>query len=71
MDGLACSLHYVDGVLERAVTRGDGFVGEVVTSNVRTIATVPLRLNDDPVFGRGETEVRGEIIMLRADFEPD
>ena len=69
MDGLACSLHYVDGVLERAVTRGDGFVGEVVTSNVRTIATVPLRLNDDPVFGWGETEVRGEIIMLRADFE--
>lgn len=69
MDGLACSLHYVDGVLERAATRGDGFVGEVVTSNVRTIATVPLRLNDDPVFGRGETEVRGEIIMLRTDFE--
>lgn len=69
MDGLACSLHYVDGVLEWAVTRGDGFVGEVVTSNVRTIATVPLRLNDDPVFGRGETEVRGEIIMLRTDFE--
>ena len=69
MDGLACSLHYVDGVLVRAVTRGDGFVGEVVTSNVRTIATVPLRLNGDSLFTRGETEVRGEIIMLRDDFE--
>lgn len=69
MDGLACSLHYQDGLLVRAVTRGDGFVGEVVTSNVRTIATVPLRLNDDPVFGRGETEVRGELIMMRADFD--
>lgn len=69
MDGLACSLHYLDGVLVRAVTRGDGLVGEVVTSNVRTIGTVPLRLNDDEVFSRGETEVRGEIIMLAADFE--
>lgn len=69
MDGLACSLHYVDGVLVRAVTRGDGFVGEVVTSNVRTIPTVPLRLKDDPVFGRGETEVRGELIMMRKDFD--
>lgn len=69
MDGLACSLHYLDGVLVRAVTRGDGLVGEVVTSNVRTIGTVPLRLNDDEVFSHGETEVRGEIIMLTADFE--
>lgn len=69
MDGLACSLHYVDGLLVRAVTRGDGFVGEVITSNARTMATVPLRLNDDPVFAKGETEVRGEIIMLKKDFE--
>lgn len=69
MDGLACSLHYVDGILTMAVTRGNGLVGEVVTSNVRTIATVPLRLRDDAVFSHGETEVRGEIIMLRADFE--
>ena len=69
MDGLACSLHYEDGMLVRAVTRGDGFVGEIVTSNVRTIATVPLRLNDDAVFSHGKTEVRGEIIMMRSDFE--
>ncbi|MDO4271502.1 MAG: NAD-dependent DNA ligase LigA [Candidatus Saccharibacteria bacterium] len=69
MDGLACSLHYVDGILVRAVTRGDGMVGEVVTSNVRTVSTVPLKLNDDPVFSHGETEVRGELIMMRADFD--
>lgn len=69
MDGLACSLHYQDGVLIRAVTRGDGMVGEVVTDNVRVVPTVPLRLHDDPVFTRGETEVRGELIMLRADFD--
>ena len=69
MDGLACSLHYQDGLLIRAVTRGDGMVGEVVTDNVRVVPTVPLRLHDDPVFTRGETEVRGELIMLRADFD--
>lgn len=69
MDGLACSLHYRDGLLIRAVTRGDGMVGEVVTDNVRVVPTVPLRLHDDPVFTEGETEVRGELIMLRADFD--
>ena len=69
MDGLACSLHYQDGLLALAVTRGDGMVGEVVTDNVRVVPTVPLRLHDDPVFTRGETEVRGELIMLRADFD--
>ena len=69
MDGLACSLHYRDGLLALAVTRGDGMVGEVVTDNVRIVPTVPLRLRDDPVFTEGETEVRGELIMLRADFD--
>ena len=69
MDGLACSLHYRDGLLALAVTRGDGMVGEVVTDNVRIVPTVPLRLRDDPVFTMGETEVRGELIMLRADFD--
>ncbi len=44
MDGLACSLHYENGVLVKAVTRGDGLVGEDVTMNVRTIENVPLRL---------------------------
>jgi DNA ligase (NAD+) len=65
-DGVAISLLYEDGVLERAATRGDGEVGENVTQNVRTIKGVPLRLR-----GRapGRLEVRGEIYMNRKDFE--
>ncbi len=75
MDGLACSLIYQDGVLVRAITRGDGFVGEDVTTNVRTIKSVPLKLrhNDESSsaskFLSGRTEIRGEIIMLKKDFE--
>lgn len=72
MDGLACSLVYEDGLLVRAVTRGDGFVGEDVTSNVRTIANVPLRLYRTAGYEQflaGRTEIRGEIIMLKKDFE--
>jgi DNA ligase (NAD+) len=69
MDGLACALHYQDGLLIRAVTRGDGFTGEIVTANVRTIQSVPLKLNDDPIFTKGATEVRGEIIMTKANFK--
>lgn len=67
-DGLACAIHYQDGVLDFAATRGDGFVGEIITANVRTIPTVPLRLKDDAVFSHGHTEVRGEIIMWKDDF---
>jgi len=72
MDGLACALIYEDGILTRAVTRGDSFIGEDVTSNVRTIANVPLRLRSEKgfeTFLRGRTEVRGEIVMLKKDFE--
>ena len=72
MDGLACALIYVDGVLAQAVTRGDSFVGEDVTNNVRTIKNVPLRLHEAPGFEqflRGRTEIRGEIVMLKRDFE--
>lgn len=68
-DGLACALHYENGVLVRAVTRGDGTVGEVVTANVRTIYSVPLRLQGNGPFTKGHTEVRGEIIMRKKDFE--
>ena len=50
MDGLACALMYQDGVLQQAVTRGDSFIGEDVTANVRTIKNVPLRLRDAPGF---------------------
>jgi len=67
-DGLACSLHYEDGQLVRAITRGDGSVGEVVTGNVRTIKTVPLSLEKNHEFSKGFTEVRGEIIMTKDDF---
>lgn len=71
MDGLACALIYEDGVLVRAVTRGDSRVGEDVTTNVRTISNVPLRLRDNQKFAhflRGRTEIRGEIVMLKSDF---
>lgn len=72
MDGLACALIYQDGVLMQAVTRGDSFVGEDVTANVRTIKNVPLRLRRDDSYEyllAGRTEVRGEIVMLKKDFE--
>ncbi|HEY8993017.1 MAG TPA: NAD-dependent DNA ligase LigA [Candidatus Microsaccharimonas sp.] len=72
MDGLACALIYEDGVLIQAVTRGDSFVGEDVTSNVRTISNVPLRLREAKGFEKflvGRTEIRGEIVMLKKDFE--
>ena len=71
MDGLACALIYEDGVLTRAVTRGDGLVGEDVTTNVRTIQNVPLTLRANQRFAhflRGRTEIRGEIVMHKADF---
>lgn len=68
MDGLACALIYEDGVLVQAVTRGDSFVGEDVTANVRTIKSVPLRLRGETNFSIGRTEVRGEIVMLKKEF---
>ena len=67
LDGIAASLLYRNGVLERGATRGDGTTGEDITQNVRTIPSIPLRL-------RGEgypslLEVRGEIYMPRGGFE--
>ncbi|GGB51177.1 NAD-dependent DNA ligase LigA [Shewanella inventionis] len=67
LDGLAVSITYRNGVLERAATRGDGSVGEDITQNVRTIRAIPLKL-------RGEgfpelVEVRGEVFMPKAAFE--
>ncbi|MBY5993947.1 NAD-dependent DNA ligase LigA [Ferrimonas balearica] len=67
LDGIAVSLVYRDGVLERAATRGDGTTGEEITANVRTIKSVPLRLQ-----GSGYPallEVRGEAFMPKAGFE--
>ena len=65
IDGLSCSLEYRDGVLVRASTRGDGNVGEDVTANVKTIRSVPLKLNEAVPF----IEVRGEVYMSHASFE--
>jgi DNA ligase (NAD+) len=66
IDGVSIALTYVDGVLVRGATRGDGSKGEDVTPNVRTIRVVPLQLNT-PV--PGQIEVRGEVYLPRAAFE--
>lgn len=65
-DGLAVSLRYENGALVQAATRGDGTTGEDVTANVRTIRRLPLRLHG---AAPAVLEVRGEVFMLRADFD--
>ncbi|WP_407938297.1 NAD-dependent DNA ligase LigA [Musicola keenii] len=67
LDGLAVSLLYEDGVLVRAATRGDGSTGENITSNIRTIGAIPLRLQGDNIPRR--LEVRGEVFMKHKGFE--
>ncbi len=69
IDGLSVELVYVGGRLERAVTRGDGVRGEVITPNVRTIAPVPLRLREDERAAPEELAVRGEIFMPLEAFD--
>ena len=64
IDGLAISLLYRDGVLERGATRGNGEIGEDVTHNLRTIAQIPLQIDDAPSL----LEVRGEVYMSLPDF---
>lgn len=63
IDGLAVSLQYENGILKRAATRGNGIVGEDITHNVKTIGSIPLRLNKSETI-----EVRGEIYMPLAAF---
>jgi DNA ligase (NAD+) len=71
-DGLSISLQYEDGVLVRGVTRGDGSTGEDVTPNVKTIRSVPLRI-DTALIKKAKLkptfEVRGEVLMTRKAFE--
>jgi len=70
LDGLAISLLYEDGRLSRGATRGDGYVGEDVTQNVRTIRSIPLRLRGEPGKDLPRVlEVRGEVYMPKAGFE--
>ena len=71
-DGLSIALIYEDGVLVRGVTRGDGTTGEDVTPNVRTIRSIPLRIEKE-TLKKGKVpvsfEVRGEVMMTRKAFE--
>src|SRR5262245_17459758 len=79
IDGLSMSLIYEDGLLARAVTRGDGFRGEVVTGNAKTIRSIPLRIKEEngagkkqsPLFDGSmkEVEVRGEVYLPNDVFE--
>ncbi len=71
IDGLATSLQYRDGALERGGTRGDGRTGEDVTPNLRTISSIPLRLRSGQAhghLGHVEIEVRGEVYLKKSDF---
>jgi DNA ligase (NAD+) len=64
IDGLAMSLRYEDGFFNRAITRGDGEVGEDVSLNVKTIKSIPLSISE-----KGSLEVRGEVFLPKAQFE--
>jgi DNA ligase (NAD+) len=76
LDGLSLALHYVPGLkgsahLERGITRGDGTIGEDVTSNVRTIRSIPLSISDAKLAAAGlpqSFEVRGEVVLPHAAF---
>ncbi len=71
IDGVSVSLHYNNGILSVAATRGDGKVGEEITNNVKTIRSIPVRLDNwnNKNFDLTEFEVRGEIYMETAAFE--
>lgn len=64
IDGLAVSLRYENGLFVRGATRGDGTIGEDITANLRTVRSIPLRLNEPITI-----EVRGEVFMPKRSFE--
>ncbi len=68
-DGVAISLLYRDGLLVRGATRGDGRQGDDITANLRTIPSIPLRLNALAEHDGREVEVRGEVFMRKEDFK--
>lgn len=67
IDGLATSLRYRNGALERGGTRGDGLIGEDVTANLKTIGSIPLRLRAKGA--PAEIEIRGEVYLRKSEFE--
>src|SRR5688572_18045315 len=70
IDGVSIALTYIDGMLTRAATRGDGVRGEDVTANLRTVRAIPLRLHDLPASAMaGRIEVRGEVFLPKKAFE--
>ena len=71
IDGASVSINYLNGILQKAATRGDGTVGEEITNNVRTIKSVPLKIRKDKSISYDLTdfEVRGEVFMNVKDFE--
>ncbi len=71
IDGLSVELFYKDGLLETASTRGDGITGEEITANVKTIRSVPLKIDFKkiPEYDLSEIYVRGEVFMSKKDFE--
>ncbi|MFA7000084.1 MAG: NAD-dependent DNA ligase LigA [Candidatus Paceibacterota bacterium] len=67
LDGLSASLHYKDGIFVRGATRGDGFIGEDVTENLKMIESIPLRLKGEKM--QGDIEIRGEVVMTKKAWE--
>ena len=71
IDGASVSINYVDGKLKTAATRGDGTVGEEITNNIRTIRSIPLKIEikKEKKYKLKDFEVRGEVYMRIKDFE--